>query len=119
MWRLRGWAYRAAGQHEEAVRSFEHGNRLSPLERGLHAALAGIGLALIELRRFNEAVAVTKKALRLNASFSVSYRGLAAALAHLGRDAEAREAATRLLEVDPTFTISSWIVRAIKREAAH
>jgi hypothetical protein len=28
---------------------------------------------------------------------------------HLGRDAEAREAAARLLEVDPAFTISAWI----------
>jgi len=32
-------------------------------------------------------------------------------LAHLGRDAEAREAAARLLEVDPAFTISGWIAR--------
>lgn len=33
------------------------------------------------------------------------------AFAHLGRDAEAREAVARLLEVDPAFTISSWIAR--------
>lgn len=55
-------------------------------------ALAGIGQTLIELRRFDEAVAVTKKAFRQNASNSATYRGLASALAHLGRDAEAREA---------------------------
>ena len=36
---------------------------------------------------------------------------LASAFAHLGCDAEAREAAARLLEVDPAFTISSWIAR--------
>ena len=66
---------------------------------------------MIELRRFDEAVAVSKKALRQNSSDGVAYRGLAAALAHLGRDAEAREAAARLLEVDPTFTISGWIAR--------
>jgi hypothetical protein len=36
---------------------------------------------------------------------------LAPASAHLGRDAEAREAAARLLEVDPAFTISAWIAR--------
>ena len=33
------------------------------------------------------------------------------AFAHLGRDAEAREAAARLLEVDPAFTISGYIAR--------
>jgi adenylate cyclase len=33
---------------------------------------------------------------------------------YLGRDAEAREAAARMLEVDPAFTISSWIARGGK-----
>ena len=73
--------------------------------------LAGIGYALIELRRFDEAVAVSKKALRLNSSDPTAFRGLASALAHLGRDAEAREAAARLLEVDPAHTISGRISR--------
>ena len=36
---------------------------------------------------------------------------VASAFAHLGRDAEAREAAARLFEVDPSFTISAWIAR--------
>jgi adenylate cyclase len=68
-------------------------------------------MALVELRRFEEAVATVKKALRQNPSYSPAYRCLASAFAHLGRDAEAREAAARMLEVDPTFTISSWIAR--------
>jgi adenylate cyclase len=71
-----------------------------------HNSLAGIGFALIELRRFNEAVAVSKKALRQNSSDGIAFRGLASALAHLGRDAEAREALARLLEIDPTYTMS-------------
>jgi adenylate cyclase len=32
-------------------------------------------------------------------------------IGHLGREAEAREAAARLLELDPNFTISAWIAR--------
>jgi adenylate cyclase len=47
--------------------------------------------------------------LRQNQSYAPTHRGLASALAHLGRDAEAREAAARLLEVDPTFMITAWI----------
>ena len=54
---------------------------------------------------------IFKQVLRQNASDGVAFRGLASALAHLGRDAEAREAAARLLEVDPAFTISGWIAR--------
>jgi adenylate cyclase len=110
-WRDRGWIYKIAGWYEEAIQSFEHGVRLSPLDPRLHNNLAGIGVTLIELRRFDEAVAVSKKALRQNSSDGVASRGLASALAHLGRDIEAREAAARLLEVDPAFTISGWIAR--------
>ena len=84
---------------------------MSPLDPFLHTNLAGIGYALIELRRFDEAVAVSKKALRQNSSDGVAFRGLASALAHLGRDAEAREAAARVLELDCAFTISGWIAR--------
>ena len=72
---------------------------------------AGMGMALIELRRFDEAIVAGKKALRQNPSYSPAYLCLASAFAHLGRDAEAREAAARLLEVDPAFTISAWIAR--------
>jgi adenylate cyclase len=110
-WNYRGWVYKIAGQYEEAIRSFERGIRVSPLDPVLHNNLAGIGLALVELRRFEEAVAVSKKALRQSSSDGQAFRCLASALAHLGRDAEAREAAARLLEIDPAFTISSWIAR--------
>jgi adenylate cyclase len=68
-------------------------------------------MALIELRRFEEAVATVKKALRQNPFFPPALRCLTSAFAHLGRDAEAREAAAGLFEVDPTFTISSWVAR--------
>ena len=64
-------------------------------------------MALIELGRFEEAIVAGKKALRQNSSFSAVNIVLASAFAHLGRDAEAREAAARLLELDPAFTISA------------
>jgi adenylate cyclase len=72
----------------------------------IHNNLAGVGYALIELRRFDEAVAFFKRALRQNSSDGVAFRGLASASAHLGQDAEARDAAARMLEIDPAFTIS-------------
>ena len=93
------------------VRSFELAIRMSPVDPRLHITLSGMGLALIELSRFDEAIIAGKKAQRQNPSFSSAYRCLASAFAHLGRDAEAREAASRLLEVDPAFTISSWTAR--------
>jgi adenylate cyclase len=71
----------------------------------------GMGVAFIELRRFDEAIAAAKNALRQNPSFSPAHGCLASALAHLGRDAEAHEAAARLLEFDTSFTITTWIAR--------
>jgi adenylate cyclase len=106
VWNYRGWVYQGAGEYEEAIRSFERAIRVSPLNPGLHNTLAGIGYALIELRRFDEAVAFFKRALRQNSSDGIAFGGLASALAHLGRDAEAREALARMLEVNPAFTIS-------------
>src|SRR5262249_13160824 len=110
-WFNRGWVYKAAGLPEEAIRSFERAIHISPVDLELDQPLVGIGLAFIELRRFDEAIVAARKARRQNPSFSSVYRCLASAFAHLGRDAEAREAAARLLELDPTFTISVWIAR--------
>ena len=110
-WSCRGQVYRIAGLPKEAIPSFERAIRMSPVDPRLHLMLAGMGQALIELRRFDEAIAAGKKALRQSPSFSGAYCCLASALAHLGRDAEAREEAAHLLEVDPDFTISAWIAR--------
>jgi adenylate cyclase len=110
-WTNRGWVYKIAGLPEEAVRSFERAIRMSPVDPALHRSFAGMGLAFIELRRFDEAIVAGKRAQHQNPSFSGAYRCLASAFAHLGRDAEAREAAARLLEIDPAFTISSAIAR--------
>jgi adenylate cyclase len=110
-WYCRGWVYRVAGLPGEAVRSFERAMRVSPVDPQLHQSFAGMGLAFIELGRFDEAIVAGKKAQRQNPSFSPGYRCLVSAFAHLGRDAEAREAAAHLLEVDPAFTISALIAR--------
>ena len=108
-WNCRGLVYRTAGLWEEALRSHERAIRISPVDPRLHNTFAGMGLAFIELGRFDEAIVAGKKAQRHNPSLPVAYRCLASAFAHLGRDAEAREAAMRVLELDPAFTISPLI----------
>jgi adenylate cyclase len=110
-WHCRGHVYRLAGLPEEAILSFERAKRVSPVDPRLFIALAGIGTALIELGRFDEAIVAGKKAQRQNPSYPSAYRCLAAAFAHLGRDAEASKAAARVLEFDPAFTISELIAR--------
>jgi adenylate cyclase len=110
-WRFRGWVYKIAGLSEEAVRSFERAIRVSPIDPQLHILFVGMGMAFIELRRFDEAIVAGKKAQRQNPSYAAAYRCLVSAFAHLGRDAEAREAAAHLLETDPGFAMSAYIAR--------
>ncbi|MGX0965362.1 adenylate cyclase [Bradyrhizobium japonicum] len=110
-WNCRGQVYRIAGLPEEAIRSFERATRVSPVDPRLHMTLTGIGMASIELGRFDEAIVAGKKALRQNSTYPATCRCLASAFAHLGRDAEAHDAAARVLEIDPAFKISAWIAR--------
>ena len=110
-WNDRGIVYRLAGLPEEAIRSSERAVRMSPVDPQLYVSLTNIGQALIELGRFDEAIVAAKKALRQNSSYVATYNCLASAFAHLGRDAEAHDAAARVLEIDPAFTISAWIAR--------
>jgi adenylate cyclase len=116
-WNSRGWVYRVAGLPEEAIQSFQRAIRVSPIDPQLYRPFTGMGYALIELGRFDEAIVSGKKAARQNPFFSPALRCLASAFAHLGRDAEAREAATHLLEVDLGFTISAFIARGGQSKA--
>jgi adenylate cyclase len=108
-WELRGFTYELAGQPEEAIRSFERAIRLSPFDPWLPRRFTGLGIAFIGLGRFDEAVAAAKNAFQTNQTYGPAYRCLAAALAHLGRDAEARKTVAQLLEIEPHFRISEWV----------
>jgi adenylate cyclase len=111
-WGERGWTYQLAGQPEEAIRSFERAIRLSPFDLWLSSSLAGMGIAFIGVGRFDEAVAAAKNALQTKPTYASAYRCLAAALAHLGRDAEARKTVAQFLEIEPDFRISEWVARS-------
>jgi TolB-like protein/Flp pilus assembly protein TadD len=111
-WSQRGGTYLLAGQPEEAIRSFERAIRLSPFDPSLFARFTGISAAYIDLGRFDEAVAAAKKALQARPTVAMPYRCLAAALAHLGRDAEASKTVARFLELEPNFRISEWVARS-------
>ncbi|HWZ37516.1 MAG TPA: tetratricopeptide repeat protein [Bradyrhizobium sp.] len=111
-WSQRGWTYLIAGQPEEAIRSFERAIRLSPFDPSLFTRFTGMSAAFIGLGRFDEAVAAAKTAIQTKPTVAMAYRCLAAALAHLGRDAEARKTAAELLELEPDFRISGWLARS-------
>jgi adenylate cyclase len=116
-WHNRGWVFKIAALPEEAIRSFERAIRVSLVDPLLHLCFAGLGMAFIELGRFDEAIVAGKKAQRQNPSYSAAYWCLASAFAHLGHDAEARLATARLFELDPAFTLSARIGRGRQSNA--
>jgi adenylate cyclase len=116
-WELRGFTYELAGQLEEAIGSFKRAIRLSPFDPWLPRTVTGMGIAFIGLGRFDEAVTAAKNALQANQTYGPAYRCLAAALAHLGRDAEARETVAKVLEIEPHFGISEWVAHTGQRQA--
>jgi adenylate cyclase len=72
-WNCRGWLYKIAGLPEEAVRSFERAIRMSPVDPRLHITSTGMGMAFVELRRFDEAIVVVKKARPGHSAFSALF----------------------------------------------
>ncbi|MBR0719164.1 winged helix-turn-helix domain-containing protein [Bradyrhizobium liaoningense] len=108
-WTYRAMALHAAGQSEEAVRSYQQSIRLSPMDPMLYGMFGGISLALVSLGRFDEALNAARRAVRDNPAFRLGHVCLVAALAHLGRDAEAREAAARLMTREPDLSISKMV----------
>ena len=115
-WSTRGWTYQVAGNPEEAIRSFERAILLSPFDPLLFVTFTEMAVAFIGLGRFDEAVVAAKKALSQNQTFAAPYRCLTTALAQLGREAEARDAAARLLELKPDFRISEWVAQSGPRQ---
>jgi adenylate cyclase len=60
-WAGRGHVHRIAGLPEEAVRSYERAIRMSPADPRLHFTFLGMGLAFIQLGRFDEAIVLGRK----------------------------------------------------------
>ena len=116
-WNRRGWVYKIAGQPEEAIRSFERAMRMSPVDPQLYSRLPGWDLPLLSFVALTRPSLQGRKPCVRTLPYPGPYRCLASAFAHLGRDAEAREAAARMLEIDPAFTISAWIAGALSKTA--
>jgi len=94
------------GRGEETETHIQEAFRLSPRDTNAFMWFAITGLAKIYLRSDEEAVARFRRAIESNRNFPLAHFCLAAALAHLGRLAEAQSAVQAGLALDATFTIS-------------
>ncbi len=105
-WIGRGWINAWAGELETAMTDFEHAMRLSPLDPQWGASTRfGIASVLCWDGRPEEALPWIRKALQERPDFAGIHRLLVAALWLSGRHEQAREAASRYLEMLPEFSL--------------
>ena len=97
----------------ESERALEHAQRaleLSPFDALNYLSYLALSGASFRLARYDAAASWARRALEANPGFSVPYAYLAAALARLARDEEAKAAVAALLGLDPAFTIRRYRV---------
>jgi adenylate cyclase len=100
-----GWVRCWLGRQDEAIRDFHRALRLSPLDRTLFAMQSGLAVALCMAGRYEESIRAAREAIIDQASWSASYRPLAASLAHLGRIDEGKRAIEQLLALESDAAI--------------
>jgi adenylate cyclase len=109
-WHWSGVLRNLAGDPDLALEHLDTALRLSPRERR-SSSLSAVGWALFMKRRFEEAAAKLVEALERAPNFTIALRFLAAAYAHLGRLAEAREIVERLRAINPVVVPTGFALR--------
>jgi TolB-like protein/class 3 adenylate cyclase len=94
------------GRGEETEPHVQEALRLSPRDTNAHVWMLYAGFGKLQIGAYEEAAARFRQSVEMNRNFPLAHLALAAALANLGRLAEARAAAQAGLALDPTFTIS-------------
>ena len=95
-----------AAEAEPAIAWGERAMRLSPFDSWAFAAFGSQALGHFLLERPQQAVKAAYQAVQANPSHSINYVILIGPLVALGRLAEAKAAAQRVMELQPTFRIS-------------
>jgi TolB-like protein len=87
----------------------ERGLRLSPFDPWRSSAFNTMALGHFHHGQYEEAVTAGRKAVQSSPGLSICHVFLAAPLAQLGRLEEAKAAAARVLELQPTFRYSRFL----------
>ena len=106
------------GQPEETEGHIEEALRLSPRDTHVYLWCMFAGLAKFQLGKEEEAVVWLRRSIEANRTDPSSHFILAAALARLGRLAEARSEARAGLAINTTFTIARFRAGALSDEPA-
>jgi len=111
-WLFSGLAHCYSGQHDEAILRIQRAKKLSPLDP--HEFFFEMGLTFSHLLRgdFETAIGLGRGALELNPSFSSTCKCFLSALGYAGGVEERAEVLTRLLALEPGFTVRNALERS-------
>jgi tetratricopeptide (TPR) repeat protein len=111
-WCFSGFALSYLGDQEAALTRMHQAIQLSPSDPHLFFFQSAIVMPHLLRGEYQEAAAAGRKAIELNPWFSSSFKGHLAALGHLGFNQEAASVMTRLLKLEPGFTVRDAIRRS-------
>ena len=108
-WILSGVAFAYLGDLDEAERRIARYKKLSPLDP--QAAFFDTARVVVALLRHDHmgAVDIGRQVTSMNASFLAALKPYLSALGHMRMDAEAAMIRTRLLSLEPDFTVGAYL----------
>jgi TolB-like protein len=111
-WALSGLAYTCLGKHDEAIRRISRSRLLSPFDP--QRPFFDMSLMISHLARGDDETALElgRQALALQPSLKATYKGMLAALGHLGRKQEAAVLHSKLLALHPGFCVREALARS-------
>src|SRR5262249_46985384 len=106
-WRASGFVRTFLGEPADAIECFERAMRLNPLDPLAYYAYLGIGTEHLFTGRYEEAASWARKAIHEQPNLTSVWRLAAIAYALSDRILDAREAITRMREIDPSLRLSN------------
>ncbi|MBV9566832.1 MAG: hypothetical protein JO172_01725 [Hyphomicrobiales bacterium] len=114
-----GWAKVMLGRADEAEAHFAHALRVSPRDTFAYGWCYMAGTAKLLLGRSEDAVIWLRRSVEANHGYPIAHFTLAAALALLGKAAEARAATAAGLTLSPLFTIARYRIGVPSRNPTY
>jgi DNA-binding SARP family transcriptional activator/TolB-like protein len=111
-WCFSGLAHVYAGHHDEGLQRINQARRLSPSDPHVFFFETSLIIAHLLLGDYPSAADAGRRATELNPLFSSAHKSYLATLGLMDRTREAAEVLTRLLELEPGFSIEAAVSRS-------
>jgi tetratricopeptide (TPR) repeat protein len=106
--RFSGWVHMYALQPETAILHLERARRLSPKDLYSWYTWTALARVFLQVGRDQDAIIAAQAALQYAPNAVIAWMPLTGALALAGRLDEARAAAARWLELEPSYRLSEY-----------